>query len=73
MAVQITDSGQHIKVVDGTETKYVNKLGLSITSNDNTVFIEEPDGSQIKLLYTEVTTPASASAAILADTIAGYI
>jgi len=73
MAIAITDDGSTLKIVDGTNIAYVSKDGLTISKSGDYIFIQENDGSNYKYLYTDVTTPSSASAAELAATLEGYM
>ena len=69
MAIQITNSGQHIKIVNGTKIDYANKFAMGITVNGDSVIIEEADGESHSFLYTEVSIPSHVSAIALADAI----
>lgn len=69
----ITDSGDHLKIVNGSKIDYVNKSTVNVSVNGDKVFIEEGDGETHSFNYSEVTSPAAASAAALAEAIIALI
>lgn len=73
MSIQITDNGQTIKIVNGSKIDYVNKGNMNITVNGDYVFIEEGDGEQHNILFTDVTVPVVGDVETLASTLVGYI
>ncbi len=73
MAVQITDDGATLKIVWPEGTKYISKSGLTITVEGDYVVILDEDQVQYRYTYQEVSTPSSASAAALANTLQNYL
>lgn len=70
---QITDESCFIRFIwdDGTEDD-INKADIKIFLREDLVYIEDDSPYNVEIDYTKVTTPLSASALILHNTIVGY-
>lgn len=61
MAFNFFNDGSSIRVEDGTNKVYIDKFGLTITSDVNQVFLQSATGKRYSYLWTDVVLPVSAS------------
>jgi hypothetical protein len=73
MAVQITDDGVNIKIVDGSNEFLIAKEGLSVNKNGQDLYFNGYEIKNYKIKYSDVSVPDTDDIDELLELIDGYL